>query len=426
MLLSSVPAHHSLTSNTKSPMPSSELPESFPRAPLVDDGGRLPIPPSAPLPPTPFEECLARLEPEVQARLSRSQLWRGPWRRILTGAGDAASEDLQLRFLSRPSLTPLTGAQRAELLSDIADAQESWSKECALWTNACFAYIPKGTTPQIPASPCSGLRLNPSTHQFFDLSERNASMYWPLRENLIAHHYGPISRPKIAELFSNPEIWSTARVVSGYSSSYCTRWGTIATPLRAYGWRQMDLAEMARDVRARTQRGTLRLLDLGGGMGRALQDAKEVAPDLYTVNLTSTEEPALFAFDRLEIALAEAMPEELRESVDIMISFYAMTHTRIPSLVIANALQALALGGEACLDISTHKAMISQERLQRDYEAVYENLSQLAERHLLSFDMKRPHNTHGVACMPGSLLRIVKHGAIQPADVAVMASSFAG
>lgn len=91
---------------------------------------------------------------------------------------------------------------------------------------------------------------------------------------------------------------------------------------------------LTNNIRARTGKSRLKMLEVGGGIGRAFLEAKTPDPDLKTYNLTIHEDPGA----------GECMPAEWFEQMDLIVS-----NADFPfhDAALKNVLKALSVGGEA-------------------------------------------------------------------------------
>lgn len=101
-------------------------------------------------------------------------------------------------------------------------------------------------------------------------------------------------------------------------------------------------------VRKDTGRDVVRMLDVGGGVGKACYDAKTLDADIYPTNLTIDEEPGMHDVPTV-FAAAERMPDTFREAFDLVVSNMASQYFVYPDIAMRNILRAASVGGRTHL-----------------------------------------------------------------------------
>lgn len=173
-----------------------------------------------------------------------------------------------------------------------------------------------------------------------------------------------MGRAKALEIISTPEGWNSAYVMIGDE-----RGGGFGHNLPMQGMRTLDgygisheqLAKSFAGIRQRTGQAELNVLDIGGGMGVALDEIKSLDPNARTINLTVDLEPIMYPVDELVLCPAELLPRRLEESADYIVSRTAFRYFNYPDLALRNAVMALSIGGEADILYSFERS----ERLEK-------------------------------------------------------------
>jgi|GEM_PF-2916396 len=153
--------------------------------------------------------------------------------------------------------------------------------------------------------------------------------------------------------FSSPENWHNdkAKFYSCGGNSKLTLDGIRS--LERYGYNEDNFKSRVEEISRSCGHSNLRMLDIGGASGRALHDAKKICPNLETYNLTIDEQPAMYPVNHLYLCPAEAMPKELEERMDFIISRTAFRYFMYPYIGLRNAIKALSVGGFADIYFSS-------------------------------------------------------------------------
>ena len=87
-------------------------------------------------------------------------------------------------------------------------------------------------------------------------------------------------------------------------------------------------------------------------MGKALQDIKELDPNIETHGITMEPEPAMFNADYFHYIVAERMPLSFRGKFHLIVSNMAFRYFLFQNIALLNVVKALAGGGYADLHFS--------------------------------------------------------------------------
>ncbi len=191
----------------------------------------------------------------------------------------------------------------------------------------------------------------------------------------------PMTATEKVAFLKNLPAYLDARFICGFSESPCPSRGYRL--LSEYGY---DMESLLREVRSGTGRKQVRVLDVGGGVGSAMVDLKEMDSDVCAINLTLDFEPAMFRVDRTILGFAERFPADLRESVDLVISNMAFRYFRFPDLVVKNIVYSLSVGGVADVFVATEKSETNQSELKRRLTETYQWLMNLVEQKVLAIE----------------------------------------
>lgn len=170
------------------------------------------------------------------------------------------------------------------------------------------------------------------------------------------------------QLLQNPNILTTMRYQTENCESGLTGWGNrrLYEP-DYYLFQKKKFPDVMKRIRDRTEK-KLKVLDIGGGIGLGLHDAKERDPNIETYNLTIDEELAMYAVDHLYLCPAERMPKEFEGKMDLIMSNMAFRYFSFPDLALKNAIKALAVGGEAHIHWDTRDAHWTKDLDGKEYK----------------------------------------------------------
>ena len=144
-------------------------------------------------------------------------------------------------------------------------------------------------------------------------------------------------------IFSDIEIWKSAGF---HRQGYRPLLRTEETYGEDYGYTREQFVQLVEAIKRRTGKQDIKMLDVGGGIGEACQDAQNLCPEIEAVNLTIDEEPAMFPVKTV-LKPAERMPADFREGFDLIVSKTAFGYFVYPDIALENCLQSLSVGGEA-------------------------------------------------------------------------------
>jgi|SRR3989338_2226747 len=137
----------------------------------------------------------------------------------------------------------------------------------------------------------------------------------------------------------------------------------LNTSLTSYGNRNLlcpngyfgdekEFRELLEKLRRRSSVSKLVILDIGCGMGKALQDMKELDPNIETHGITTEPEPAMFSADYFHYMVAERMPLEFEGKFHLIVSNMAFRYFLFQHKALLNVVKSLASGGYAMLHFS--------------------------------------------------------------------------
>ncbi|OGN07318.1 MAG: hypothetical protein A3B86_01010 [Candidatus Yanofskybacteria bacterium RIFCSPHIGHO2_02_FULL_38_22b] len=172
----------------------------------------------------------------------------------------------------------------------------------------------------------------------------------------------PLSPKQKVELLFNPNIWHKKRLVMPRFGNGLTRYGNRdLLGSDAYFGDEKGFRGLLEKLRQRTRVTKLVVLDTGCGMGKALQDMKELDPDIETHGITMEPEPAMFNADHFHYIVAERMPLEFEGKFHLIVSNMAFRYFLFQHKALLNVVKALANGGYADLHFSFDRIDSSPE-----------------------------------------------------------------
>lgn len=154
----------------------------------------------------------------------------------------------------------------------------------------------------------------------------------------------PSRRLSVADklnLFSDPDFFVRARYTDEHGGG---------GDLKGYGNRNITEYAYSRELMERliAERGKAVVLDIGSGMGLALDDLKkEYGDKVETHGFSAEEEPAMFPADYQHYGLAERMPKEFAGKFDLIFSNMAFRYFVFQNIALGNVVRALRVGGTA-------------------------------------------------------------------------------
>ena len=186
------------------------------------------------------------------------------------------------------------------------------------------------------------------------------------------------------------ELLSDANAVDKYRYVYETKGGgSVSEDLLRQGSRNLYyyykkvedfkyFREKLERIKKRTNKQMLTIMDVGGNIGRALLDAKNIDPNLKTINMTLACAPAMNG-DIILRRPAEYMPAILEENVDLIESNYAFLYFLFPDIALKNIIKALSIGGEANLDFSNDNCSLGKVELLQRMKNIFAWLQKLEQ-----------------------------------------------
>ena len=175
-----------------------------------------------------------------------------------------------------------------------------------------------------------------------------------------------LSSQEKMDLFFNPKKWLHTRINKPGLSYPATFYGN-RNLLAGDGYFKSgdEFRKLLEKIRQRSDTKHLVVLDIGCGMGLALQDMKELDPDIETHGITMEQEPAMFSADYFHYMVAERMPLEFREKFHLIVSNISFRYFLFQHIALLNVVKALASGGYA--DISFSYDRIPETPESREY-----------------------------------------------------------
>ena len=186
------------------------------------------------------------------------------------------------------------------------------------------------------------------------------------------------------------ELLADANAVDKYRYVYETKGGgSVSEDLLRQGSRNLYcyykkvedfkyFREKLERIKKRTNKQMLTIMDVGGNIGRALLDAKNIDPNLKTINMTLACAPAMNG-DIILRRPAEYMPAILEENVDLIESKYAFLYFLFPDIALKNIIKALSIGGEANLDFSNDNCPLGKVELLQRMKNIFAWLQKLEQ-----------------------------------------------
>lgn len=171
----------------------------------------------------------------------------------------------------------------------------------------------------------------------------------------------------------------------------------------SYGYSQNELKEILRKVHSDTQKESLKILDIGGGNGRAMWELKQEFRDLNVINLTIDEEPGMFPVTHL-LCPAERMPNHLFENVDLAFSNTAWRYFLYPDLALRNLLAALSVGGQAAISFAWDRCPLPENEIEERVRGTISSLKKLRQAGVINYDLVQS----SIWNLPAGYLKIEK------------------
>lgn len=131
--------------------------------------------------------------------------------------------------------------------------------------------------------------------------------------------------------------------------------------------------EIVDRVRKNTRNGDVKILDIGGGNGTALRDAKRrdrnISTTLQALHIEAGMDNEM---EDVIICPAEMLPESAFESYDLVISNIAFRYFSYPDIALLNAIKALSIGGEAYIEFGYDRSGTDWEELKSRLNYLYD------------------------------------------------------
>ncbi|MDE1970848.1 MAG: hypothetical protein KGI50_04725 [Patescibacteria group bacterium] len=151
--------------------------------------------------------------------------------------------------------------------------------------------------------------------------------------------------------FLDPTLWNQTHLKKGNSTKVGLS-GYGQRHLKDYGFPDYAWKNLLDETRNATKRETLTVLDVGCGVGMALDDMKRIDSSTETHGLTVDQEPSMFPVDFYHYAAAEYVPQDFKERFDIIVSNMSFRYHLFPHISLQNMVLSLSVGGTAQLAIS--------------------------------------------------------------------------
>src|SRR3989344_4584716 len=170
------------------------------------------------------------------------------------------------------------------------------------------------------------------------------------------------------DMFFNPDQCIKIRLNELNSSSDIIRYGN--RPLidkDGFGYLKDadEFKKLLRTIREKSGIEHLAVLDIGCGMGMALQNMKNLDSNIETHGLTMEQEPAMFKADYFHYLAAERMPLEFKGKFHLIVSNMSFRYFLFPHIALLNTVKSLAKGGYARISFSYDR--IDQTPESRSY-----------------------------------------------------------
>ena len=193
----------------------------------------------------------------------------------------------------------------------------------------------------------------------------------------------PLSIDEKVELLSNPDVWLNSQVTE------IDQKGRSHQNMGCYGNRPLYFHDkpflaVVKRVQQATDKKEIHMLDVGGSMGLALYQAKQLVPDIQTHNLTIDYTPGMYYVNYLHPCPAERMPSEFKEAMDLIVSNMSFGYFEAPDLALRNCVEALTVGGEAILSITPYDGW-RKDKVERLWTEL-ENVEMLEKKGILSLE----------------------------------------
>lgn len=168
------------------------------------------------------------------------------------------------------------------------------------------------------------------------------------------------------------------------------------------GYRSLDqylfgngrsFSEVIAEIQGDLGRKALNVMDLGGGYGLALDEAKKLHPELVTYNITRDEEFSSYPVDFTSICFVERMPAALSGKIDFIFSNMATRYFAFTDLVIRGCIESLSRGGRMHIFFSSEASGNPDiDDIKRRMKEAYQYLKDLELSGLISLQIDGTYN----------------------------------
>lgn len=218
----------------------------------------------------------------------------------------------------------------------------------------------------------------------------------PANDRHFSYTRAMTAEEKLAFL-ENPENLETRWHESWGSTSFA-RMGYRS--ISEYGMpRNRSFTNVIRRLQAKIGRKELHVLDLGGGVGLALDNIKKMHPELVTYNATRDEEFCCYPSDFHIVGFMERMPLALQGKIDFIFSNMTTRYLAYSDLVIQCCVLMLARGGIMNIFFSSERSdNHCEEDVQCRMKKAYDYLRNLKQSGMIQLKIN-----HGyTSCVGGS------------------------
>jgi len=209
------------------------------------------------------------------------------------------------------------------------------------------------------------------------------------KERLDKKNNTPLKPEELIKLLANPEVVYSTRYVNSQGSTMLTGDGSRHLYARDkeetpeednYGYSSAeDFNNILKRIKQRTKKQKLTMLDMGGNVGQALMDAKNIDSTLKTINITLKSETVVSG-DIVVRRPAEYMPSVFEESIDLIESNYSFRYFLFPDIALKNTVKALSIGGETNLDFTNDSCPLDKEELLKRMKNIFAWLAELEQK----------------------------------------------
>ncbi len=350
---------------------------------------------------------------DVQNKVPKTPTMEAFWESVLTGEVHVPDKAAIEAIYKKDPMTPLSEAENEVLDRHLDRVVTNRFRDLSERAIGDFVYVPRDTDFSSADNLTRGKFHRSGDHFLVDASSFEEDGLDCVLDFLKSRGLGKLSLEDKIRVFSDPDIYASAVFVSSFETGKnASTWPQTNTPLSWYGFDDQFFMDKMEELRAGTGRDKMRVADLGGSVGRALYDAKNLDPNIETTNFTLEAEPAMWPVDHLELGQIERMDKRHFEKFDFVFSRYTFMHLVFQDIAFKNLLYMLDVGGEAIISLSTHNNyFIDQEELLRRFQELHIFIKPLIEAGILICDLAESQFEHGVVYLP-HLVRVKKMGHI--------------